>query len=83
MSERPTTNGSSNHKLNAASVPTIEFQPQLNGSYRVRFADAYKKQGFAVLSKGGMFHCFFPGIYLITAHHRQLLEESGVPFEVI
>jgi hypothetical protein len=61
---------------------SFKFEPELNGTHRIKFAQKYLNAGFAVLLKGGMFHRFTDA-FVVTEKHCKLLDEAKIPYKIL
>lgn len=71
-----------NEKASSNRLLKVDFSPELNGSYRIKFSKEYSGAGFAVLLKGGMFHRF-PDGFVVTKEHCRLLDEENIPYSLV
>ena len=69
-------------KISSNGMVKIDFKPELNGTYLIKFPKEYSGAGFAVLLKGGMFHRF-PDGFVVTKNHCKLLDEEKVPYVLV
>jgi len=81
MSTAKKTTTIQNRPGKAQKIP-VRFDPNLNGTYRVRFEENATEAGFAALLQSGSFHAF-PGGFVITNEQKSFLDNQNIPYKLV